>query len=81
MLLETPSPSSVIVLALSLALFFGWQFTRFRIRTQLSKSSPPTVPYYTPFGFDTLYQAVKVIVSLTMILTNSTTTETLILSF
>ena len=63
MILESPGLLSLIALALSLVLFIAWQFTRFRFRAYVSKSSAPSVPYYLPFGLDTMYQIVKVFVS------------------
>jgi len=69
--------SSVFPWALSFALLTGWYFIRLRGN---GESSPPTVPYYIPFGFDTMYQAVTVLFSSAAILINSTITEMLILT-
>ena len=80
MILESPGLFSLIALALSLVLFIAWQFTRFRIRAYVSKSKAPSVPYYLPFGLDTMYQIVKVIFSHLHVLTSSTTTEMVTLS-
>ena len=56
MIIENPNQYSLIVLACSLGLFIAWRL----IRTRLRAHSLPMVPYYFPFGFDTMYEIVKV---------------------
>lgn len=56
MIIENPSQYSVIALACSLGLFIAWRL----IRTCFNSRPLPMVPYYFPFGFDTMYEIVTV---------------------
>ena len=43
------------------ALLMGWYIVRRQHKTRIAKlgDTPRTVPYWIPFGFDTLYEVIK----------------------